>query len=92
MERLLDVSELEAPEPLMRAVAAIESLSRGEYLRFRHRMKPCHLYPVLEKHGLAWDTRQGEVVECELFIWHADDPKTEAEARLVADTLQPWRD
>jgi hypothetical protein len=92
LERILDVSELEAPEPLIRAVAALESLPRGDYLRFRHRMKPCHLYPLLEKHGLACDTRQGAQVECELFIWHADDAMAEAEARLVADTLQPWRD
>jgi len=92
LERILDVSELEAPEPLLRAVAALESLPRGDYLRFRHRMKPCHLYSLLEKHGLGWDTRQGEEVECELFIWHADDVQAEAQARQVADTLQPWQE
>lgn len=86
------MSELEAPEPLMRAVAALEALPRGDYLRFRHRMKPCHLYAVMEKRGLAWETRQGEVVECELFIWHEDDKLGEEAARLAADTLEPWQD
>lgn len=92
MERVIDVSELEAPEPLLRAIAALESLPRGAYLRFRHRMKPCQLYEVMEKKGLAWDTRQGEEVECELFIWHAGDQPAETAARLIADTLKPWQD
>ena len=86
------MSELEAPEPLLHAVEALESLPAGDYLRLRHRMKPCHLYAVLEKSGLSWDTRQGEVVECELFIWRAGDRVAEAGARLVADTLPRWVD
>jgi hypothetical protein len=92
LELLLDVSELEAPEPLLRAIDALEALPRGDYLRFRHRMEPCHLYAVLKKNGLAWDTRQGEVVECELFIWHAGDGVAEAAARQVAETLPPWQE
>jgi len=90
VERILDVSDMEAPEPLLRAVAALETLPHGDYLRFRHRMKPCHLYAAMEKKGLAWDTRHGEVVECELFIWHQGDADAEAEARRVAETLTPW--
>lgn len=92
MELVLDVSALAAPEPLLRAVDALEALPRGDYLRIRHRMKPCHLYAVLEQNGLAWDTRRGEEVECELFIWHKGDSLAEAEARLAADTLEPWQD
>jgi hypothetical protein len=89
---LLDVSELEAPEPLLHAVAALESLACGDYLRLRHRMKPCHLYAVLEKSGLAWETRRGEVVACELFIWHQGDEVATAAARRVAATLLPWQE
>jgi hypothetical protein len=83
---------LEAPEPLLRAVDELESLPRGDYLRLRHRMKPCHLYAVLEKNGLTWDTRRGEVVECELFIWRTGDEVAEAAARQSAETLLPWKD
>jgi hypothetical protein len=71
-------------------VASLETLAQGDYLRLRHRMKPCHLYAVLEKNGLAWDTRRGEVVECELFIWHKGDEAAAAAARQVAATLPPW--
>ena len=83
---------MEAPEPLLRAVAALESLPQGDYLRLRHRMKPCHLYAVLEKNGLAWDTRHGEVVECELFIWHAGDEVAALAAGTAAATLPPWQE
>lgn len=92
MEQLIDVSELEAPEPLLSAVEALESLPRGDYLRLRHRLKPCHLYAVLEKNGLAWDTRHGEVVECELFIWHAGDEAAQLAVSEVAETLAPWKE
>ena len=73
-------------------MAELESLPRGEYLRFCHRMNPCHLYAVLERNGLAWDTRHGETVACELFIWHKGDLIAEAAARAVADTLRPWKE
>jgi hypothetical protein len=55
-------------------------------------MKPCHLYAVLEKSGLAWETRRGEVVACELFIWHQGDEVATAAARRVAATLLPWQE
>ena len=90
MEQLLDVSELEAPEPLLQAVAALQTLPHGSYLRLRHRMKPCHLYAVLERDGLACDTRRGEAVACELFIWHQGDEAAATAARRVAATLSPW--
>lgn len=76
----------------MHAVEALESLPRGDYLRLRHRMKPCHLYEVLQRNGLAWDTRHGAVVECELFIWHAGDEIAEEAAAEAAATLPPWKD
>ena len=91
LERILDVSELEPPEPLLRAVEMVESLPRGDYLRFRHRMNPCHLYGVLEEVGLKWDLRRGEKVECELFIWNSGDGEAEAEARREAEKLPRWQ-
>lgn len=55
-------------------------------------MRPCHLYAVLEKNGLVWDTRHGEAVECELFIWHEGDQLAEEALRPFADALKPWVD
>ncbi len=91
MERVLDVSELEPPEPLLRAIEHVKALPRGDYLRFRHRMNPCHLYTVLKEKGLSWDLRQGEEVECELFIWHTGDEIAESAAREVAERFPRWQ-
>ena len=91
-ERLLDVSELEAPEPLVRALAAVQALPAGAYLRLRHRMKPCHLYSHLEQQGFDADTRQGEGVACEVFIWRHDEIDARNAAQAAASLLKPWKD
>ncbi len=88
----LDVSTLEAPEPLLRAVAALERLPRGKALRMVHRLKPCLLYPEAERLGFEADTRQGPDGSCEIFFWRRDDPQAAAAARAAAQALPPWRE
>ncbi len=46
---ILNVSELEAPYPLIEASKAIKELKNEEELIFIHRMFPCKLQNVLEK-------------------------------------------
>jgi len=89
-ERLLDVSELEAPEPLLRAIEALQTLPPGDYLRFCHRMQPCHLYRFLEENGFRADTRKGNRCECELFIWRDTDRTAAEQAAAAAADLPPW--
>ncbi len=91
-EELLDVSELEAPEPLVRALAALQELPEGVYLRLRHRMKPCHLYSYLAEQGFEADTRQGVVVACEVFIWRRSDDVAHTAAMAVSSTMKPWKE
>ncbi|MGM0594184.1 MAG: DUF2249 domain-containing protein [Pseudomonadota bacterium] len=91
-EQWLDVSELEAPEPLLRAIAALERLPAGDFLHFCHRMQPCHLYRFLQENGFVADTRRGNHCECELFIWRADDEQAAAQADTAATGLAPWEE
>lgn len=91
-EQLLDVSELEAPEPLVQALAALQQLPEGTYLRLRHRMKPCHLYGYLAEQGFEADTQQGLVVACEVFIWRHGDAEAHDAAMAAASLLQPWEE
>lgn len=91
-EQRLDVSELEAPEPLVQAIEALQSLPHGDYLRFYHRMKPCHLYRFLEENGFASETRQGGSVVCEVFVWHQEDNAAREAAMKVAERLLPWKE
>lgn len=72
-ERILDVSELEAPEPLRAAVAAIHELGEGEYLCMRHRREPFPLYRMLAEMGFSYRVRDGECTRYEIVIWRADN-------------------
>jgi TusA-related sulfurtransferase len=54
-EIILDVSELEAPYPLVELNKAIDNLQKGEVLLFKHRMFPCKLPDVCKKNNLEYE-------------------------------------
>lgn len=72
-EVLLDVSELEPPEPLELTLEAAERLKPGQYLRMLHRRDPCMLYGNLDNNGFKYFQREGSTTAVELFIWREDD-------------------
>lgn len=80
-ERLLDVSHLEPPEPLVRVLAEVEALQPGEYLRMLHHRDPVPLYPLLEEQGFAYETRPGKQTAFEILIWRRGDAEAERGAR-----------
>lgn len=88
-EVVLDVSELEPPEPLTQSLAASERLGRGDYLRLLHRRRPCLLYDNLAQRGFASETRAGCQVACEVFIWREGDDEAADAARAAAAVLPP---
>jgi len=81
-EVLLDVSDLEPPEPLEQTLDAADELTQGQYLRMLHRRDPCLLYGNLDNNGFKYFQRQGMTTAVELFIWREDD--TEAAAAVAA--------
>ena len=89
-ERLIDVSTLGPPEPLVLTLAAVERLREGEYLRMRHRMKPCRLYDELNRRGYGHATRRGADGLCEVFIWRQGDGVAAAAAQGAAQALAAW--
>lgn len=80
VERVLDVSDLEPPEPLVRTVAAAESLRPGQFLRMFHRRHPCLLGENLSERGFDCVIRPGERAAVEALIWRRDDPLAAARA------------
>lgn len=80
-EHLLNVSGLEPPEPLERALAAAEALAPGEYLRLLHRRDPVLLYPMLLEQGFTYEIRSGRSTAYEILIWRRGDAEAEQGAR-----------
>ena len=74
MERVLDVSDLEPPEPLERILDALDGLGAGDWLRARLRREPFPLYGFLQRLGFAWRTVQAGESGVDVLIWPASAP------------------
>ncbi|MBU8879041.1 DUF2249 domain-containing protein [Bacillus sp. FJAT-29790] len=57
---ILDNRGLEPPQPMMRTLEALETLSAGETLSIINDRRPMFLYEQLEEKGLEHVTRQQE--------------------------------
>jgi len=57
---VLDVRELEPPEPLVRVLEALDRLAPGQRLEVRHSRRPTFLYPQLEDRGFVHETDEPE--------------------------------
>ena len=65
----LDVRDLEPPEPLQQALAALAVLKPGEQLRMLHHREPFPLYAILRERGFTYRTRQLADDNYEVLIW-----------------------
>lgn len=72
MDRVLDVSRLEPPEPLERVLDALAALLPGDRLHVLHRRDPLPLYDLLRGMGYAWETAGGDG-RYEILIWPLKD-------------------
>ena len=72
-EKLLDVSNLEPPLPLERALNESASMVEGEYLRLLIDKEPFLLYPILKSQGYMCETRVGTHNQFEVLIWRKND-------------------
>ncbi len=68
-EVLLDVRDLEPPEPLERALEALTTLPRGALLRMVHRREPHLLYPVLRREGFDYSVTPTDDGDFNILIW-----------------------
>ena len=75
-EKLLDVSELEAPQPLVLAVSALDELKEGEVLLFKHRMNPHHLFGEIAIRDMRYEIVRNEPNDFLMKIWRDDVSRT----------------
>lgn len=55
---LLDLRNLEPPQPMQRVLEALNGLAPGGALIALTRFRPVHLLELLEERGLAWETTE----------------------------------
>lgn len=82
-ELLLDVSDLEPPEPLELTLEAAEQLKPGQYLRMLHRRTPCILYGNLDDNNFKYFQRKGSTTAVEVFIWRENDAEAASAVQLA---------
>ena len=85
-ELLLDVSELEPPEPLELTLEAADELKPGQYLRMLHRRTPCILFGNLDDNNFKYFQRKGSTTAVEVFIWRENDDKAAKAVELALQT------
>jgi len=57
---VLDVRDLEPPEPMVRVLTTLDRLAPGQRLEVRHSRRPTLLYPQLEDRGFVHETDEPE--------------------------------
>ena len=82
-ELLLDVSDLEPPEPLTLTLEAAEQLKPGQYIRMLHRRDPCLLYGNLNDNHFKYLQRKGSTTAVEIFIWRENDAVAASAVRSI---------
>ena len=86
-EVFLDARLMEPPEPLEGAMAALATLTPGQFFHMQHRMAPRMLYPQLAAMGLTEKTLQLSNDEVHIVVWAAADPTAAAAAEQCCAQL-----
>jgi TusA-related sulfurtransferase len=71
--RLLDVGGLEAPEPMVRILEALDTLGPDERLRVMIDREPVPLYRILLRNGYQYRATVQDDQRCEVLIWLVPD-------------------
>ena len=71
---VLDVRDLEPPEPMVRTLAALESLPAGGTLVQVNVRVPQFLFPRLEERGFTWEIREQSPDLVRVFIRRGAEP------------------
>ncbi len=71
----LNVSELEAPQPMVEILTALASLPCAHYLEVTHRKEPYPLFPKLTANGWCYQCDEITTEEFHIYIFRASDEK-----------------
>ena len=75
-EIVLDVHDLQPPQPMEKAIDALDKLTDGEYLKMIHRMQPFPLFNILTENNFKYRVKPGEK-GFDIYIWRSGDTDSE---------------
>lgn len=76
-EIVVDVHELQPPEPMHKILDALDQLIDGQYLKVIHRMQPFPLYDILLDNGFKYKVTDGSISAFDIYIWRSKDKAVE---------------
>ena len=74
---LIEVYELQAPQPMELVLDALDTLQPGEHIKMIHRMQPFPLFKILDENGFRYKVKDSDISAFDIYIWHAKDKDTE---------------
>lgn len=86
--QILDVRDLEPPEPMVRTLEALETLPPGKTLLQINVREPRFLYPLLEERGFTWEVRRQDEDLVRIFI-RRDETTTTGDDMSEQTTQSP---
>jgi hypothetical protein len=73
VEKFIDASEMEPPEPLERALSVLAELQPGQYLHMLIGRIPYPLFDYCSRHSLEYRVRTGDTAGYDIYIWNRAD-------------------
>ncbi|HEY9052687.1 MAG TPA: DUF2249 domain-containing protein [Gammaproteobacteria bacterium] len=82
-EIVVDVHELQPPEPMELALNALDKLGDGDYIKMIHRMQPMPLYRILDENGFRYKAITGTTSAFDIYIWRASDKAAQQAVKAI---------
>jgi uncharacterized protein (DUF2249 family) len=82
-EILLEVHDLQPPQPMELALDALDKLQLGEYIKMVHRMQPFPLFKILDENSFRYRVTDSDTSAFDIYIWHASDKQTAEDIKKI---------
>lgn len=82
-EIIVDVHQLQPPQPMELALDALNTLQAGDYIKMIHRMQPFPLYKILDENGFRHRVVAGTISAFDIYIWKGNDKEAAAAVKAA---------
>ncbi len=73
-DRVVDITELVPPEPMIKVLTALEEMAPGQTLLVNHLRRPIYLLQVLDERGYPYRVEEGQGERVQIYIRKPSQP------------------